>query len=319
MQMRTLDGVSKPVSRIVLGTMIINRNEQEKSDALLDAALELGITTLDTAHGYGGGDTERAIGVWLQKRNNREQVVIIGKGCHHNGDRQRVTSYDLGSDLLDTLARLQTSYVDMYMLHRDDRSQPVGGIIEALNEHLRAGRMHAFGGSNWSFERIREANEYAQAHGLVGMTVTSPNFGLAEQVQDPWGPGCETISGPQNAAARAWYAASNTSIFAYSSLARGLFSGRIRSATAEADKAQLDGAAQTAYFHPVNLQRLARCEQLAAKKGLSVPQIATAWILSQPLPVFALVGAANRVELQSTIAGAEVQLTPEECRWLDHG
>lgn len=319
MQTRTIPGVTKPVTRVVLGTMIINRNEQEKSEALLDAALELGITTLDTAHVYGGGDSERAIGVWLTKRNNREQVVILGKGCHPNGDRQRATPYDIGADLLDSLARLQTSYIDMYVLHRDDRSVPVGPIVEALNEHLCAGRIRAFGGSNWTHERIQEANDYAAAKGLVGMAISSPNFGLAEQVQDPWGPGCVTISGPQNAAARAWYAKTNTAIFAYSSLARGLFSGRIRSASAEQDKSQLDGAALTAYFHPVNLVRLARCEQLAAKKGLSVPQIATAWILSQQLPVFALVGAANRTELESTVKGAVVQLTAEECRWLDQG
>ena len=319
METRIIPGVTLPVSRIVLGTMIINRGCQEQSNTLLDAALALGVNTFDTAHVYGGGDTERAIGVWLAQRGNRERVVLLAKGCHHNGDRQRVTSYDIGADLLDTLARFQTSYVDMWMLHRDDVSQPVGPLVEALNEHLRAGRICAFGGSNWTHQRLAEANAYAAAKGLTGMAVSSPNFGLAEQVQDPWGPGCVTISGPQNAAARAWYAQTGTSIFAYSSLARGLFSGRVQRASRAVDIAKLDDAARTAYCHPVNFARLDRCLDLAAQKGLTVPQIATAWTLSQALPVHALVGAATPAELENTVAGAAVQLTPAECAWLDTG
>ncbi len=319
MQTRQIPGVTLPVSRVVLGTMIINRGCQEQSNALLDAALALGVNTLDTAHVYGGGDTERAIGVWLGQRGTRDRVVLLAKGCHHNGDRQRVTPYDIGTDLLDTLARFQTTYVDMWMLHRDDVSQPVGPLVEALNEHLQAGRIRAFGGSNWTHQRLAEANAYAAAKGLTGMTVSSPNFGLAEQVQDPWGPGCVTISGPQNAAARAWYVQSGTSIFAYSSLARGLFSGRVQRTSRAADIAKLDDAARTAYCHEVNFARLDRCIDLAAQKNLTVPQVATAWTLSQPLPVHALVGAATPAELENTVAGAAVHLTPAECAWLDTG
>ncbi len=316
METRIIPGVDKPVSRVVLGTMIVNHAHQERSEELLDAALDLGITTLDTAQVYG---SEPAIGQWLAKRGNREQVVILTKGAHHNEWRQRVTPFDIAADLHDSLAKLRTTYVDIYMLHRDDLSQPVGPIVEALNEHLRAGRIRSFGGSNWTHQRVREANEYAASHGLVGFTSSSPNFGLAEQVQDPWGPGCVTLSGPQNAEARAWYAKNNVAVFAYSSLGRGLFSGRVTRANLAEDVAKLDGASRTAYCHEVNFARLDRCAELARKKGLSVPQVATAWILSQPLPVFALVGAANRSELESTIAGAAVKLTAEEARWLDTG
>jgi len=120
MQYAFVTGCSKPVSRVVLGTMIINRGERDKSYALLDAALAQGCTTLDTAHGYAGGDSERCIGDWIKDRNNRDQMVILTKGCHHNGDRQRVTPADIGSDLQDSLARLKADHVDIYLLHRDD-------------------------------------------------------------------------------------------------------------------------------------------------------------------------------------------------------
>lgn len=313
----TIDGLSKPVSRVVLGTMIINRTEREKSFALLDAALDLGCTTLDIAHVYGGGDSERCIGEWMQERGNRERMVILTKGCHHNGDRKRVTPFDLAADLHDSLARLKTDYIDIYLLHRDDPSVPVGPIIEAFNEHVRAGRIRAFGVSNWSHQRIAEANAYAKAKGLRGFTASSPNFGLAEQVQDPWGPGCETISGPQKAEARAWYAANKMPVFAYSSLARGLFSGRISRQNWEQTRSLLDGAATTAYAHECNFKRLDRLHALAQEKQVTVPQLALAWIRNQPLDVYALVGAANRDELANSITGSEISLTRDECAWLD--
>jgi aryl-alcohol dehydrogenase-like predicted oxidoreductase len=317
MQYGTVDGVSKPVSRVVLGTMIINLAEKEKSFALLDAAVDLGCTTLDIAAVYGGGNSERCVGEWMQARGNREKVVVLTKGCHHNQDRKRVTPYDLAADIADAMARLKTEYIDIYLLHRDDTGVPVGPIVEAFNEHLRAGRIRAFGGSNWSHQRIAEANAYAKAKGLRGFTASSPNFGLAEQVNDPWGPGCETISGPQKAEARAWYQQTRLPVFAYSSLGRGLLSGRISRENWEQSKALLDGAATHAYAHECNFRRLDRLHQLAKERGVTVPQLALAWIRNQPLEVYALVGAANREELANSIAGSELTLSAEERDWLD--
>ena len=113
-----------------------------------------------------------------------------------------------------SLKRLQTDYVDIYVMHRDNEEVPVGEFMDVLNEHYAAGRIRAFGGSNWSHTRIAEANAYAARHGLQPMTVSSPNYGLAEQVLDPWGPGCVTLSGPQNTAARAWYQANRMPVLA---------------------------------------------------------------------------------------------------------
>ncbi len=317
MQYGTVQGVDKPVARVVLGTMIINTRELERSFELLDAVYELSGNTLDTAHVYAGGDSERAIGRWLEARGLREEILLITKGAHPNGDRKRVTPFDITSDLYDSLARLRTDTIDIYLLHRDDPDVPVGPIVEVLNGHLAAGRVRAIGGSNWSHRRIQEANEYAEAHGLVPFTASSPNFGLAEQVQDPWGPGCVTLSGPGEVEARRWYERTQMPVFAYSSLARGFFSGRISRANFEEQKHLLDDACLRAYCHEQNFKRLDRVEILAREKGLSVPQIAMAYIMNQPLNVFALVGAANRDEFKANVEAASVTLTPEECAWLD--
>lgn len=313
----TVQGVSKPVSRLVLGTMIITTKEYERSARLLDDAVALGCTVLDTANVYAGGDSERAIGRWTEERGNRERIVILTKGSHPNQDRNRVTPHDLATDLADSLARLRTSYVDIWLFHRDDRSLPVGPLVEALNEHHGAGRIRAFGASNWTHERIAEANEYAAKHGLIPFAASSPNYSLAAQVEDPWGKGSVTLSGPENAAARAWYEKTRMPVFAWSSLARGFFSGRVSREAFAADPGILDGAARKAYAHETNFERLDRARELAKEKGLTVPQIALAYVLGSRMDGFPIVGAASRDEFAANVEASTVKLREAEMKWLD--
>ena len=127
---------------------MIGSHDLDGSFALLDAAEAMGCNILDTALIYRGGDSERVLGQWLQARGNRDDLILLTKGAHPNQDRRRVTHYDIASDLHDSLARLHTDHVDIYLLHRDDETQPVGPIVEALNEHHAAGRIGLFGGSN---------------------------------------------------------------------------------------------------------------------------------------------------------------------------
>ena len=145
-----IPGINKPVSRLVQGTLMIGTSEREKGFALLDEIFELGGNTFDTAHHYGSGANERAVGQWVRERGVRDKVVIIGKGAHHSEDRKRVTPFDITADLYDSLARFQFDTIDLYLLHRDDPSVPVEPIIEVLNEHQQAGRIRAFGVSNWT-------------------------------------------------------------------------------------------------------------------------------------------------------------------------
>ncbi|UCC64998.1 MAG: aldo/keto reductase [Anaerolineae bacterium] len=311
-----LPGIDKPISRLVQGTVMVNSRQLEKGFALLDDVFALGCTAFDTAHVYGSGDNERSVGRWVNERGLREGVVIIGKGAHHNPDRKRVTPFDIAADIHDSLARFRFDYVDLYLLHRDDPAVPVGPIVEVLNEHLAAGRIHAFGGSNWTHERIRAANEYAQARGLTPFVASSPNFSLADQVKEPW-PDCISISGAQGQAAREWYAAEGMVLFAWSSLAGGFFSGRFRRDNLEAFETYLDRLCVESYCYEDNFRRLDRAHILAEEKGLTVPQVAMAYVMSQPLNIFALVGCQNGDEFRANLEAATVRLTPEEMTWLE--
>ena len=311
-----VQGVDKPVSRLVQGTMMLSSRELEQSFALLDAVYALGCNTFDTAHVYGGGDCERTMGQWVNERKLREKVVIIGKGAHHNQDRKRVTPFDITSDIHDSLARFKFSYIDLYLLHRDDPSVPVGPIVEALNEHKRAGRIRAFGGSNWTHERIREANEYATAHGLTPFAASSPNFSLAEQVKEPWAD-CVTISGPQNTAAREWYAQQRIPLFTWSSLAGGFFSGRFERDNLAGFDSYMDKLVVDCYCYPQNFERLDRVKKLANEMNLSIPQVALAYVLNQPSNIFALVGCRTREEFVTNANALDTKLTPQQLAWLD--
>ena len=126
-----ISGINKPVARIIQGTTMIGSDLNEsESYALLDQIYELGGNTLDTAHVYGGGKSERVIGRWLQSRGLRDNMVIITKGGAHSEDRRRMTPFDITADLFDSLARLKTDHIDLYLLHRDDPDIPVEPIID---------------------------------------------------------------------------------------------------------------------------------------------------------------------------------------------
>ena len=324
MKYSAIKGLDKQVSRMVYGCdYITDSDEEQKKIAfeVLDNVYSIGCNAVDTGHIYAGGGSERVIGLWMEARKVREKFVVLTKCSHPNRDRRRVTPYDILSDIHDSLIRLKTSYIDIFVLHRDNPDVPVGPIVETLNQLRSEGKVRAFGGSNWTHQRLEEANEYAYKHNLFPMTASSPNFGLADQVENPWGELNVGIGGTSQKAAQDWYLAHpDVKIFAYSSLARGFFSGRIKPDTAaEEAKTILDRAAFTAYFHPINLKKLERVQELAAKKGLNVPQIASAYAYSHPLDIFSLQAPRGIEEMKQNAAAFDTVLTKNELEYLETG
>jgi aryl-alcohol dehydrogenase-like predicted oxidoreductase len=307
MQTRYFEPLRRNLSRLVLGSMVFSREALELTYEMLDSWLELGGNVVDSAHVYGGGESERAIGLWLKERGRRDDLVILTKGAHHNADRRRVTPEDITCDLRDSLARLQVETIDLYMLHRDDPTVPVGPIVEALNEHVRAGRIRAFGGSNWSPQRLAEANAYAASRGIQGFSASSPNLSLAPPSEPVWD-GCLDAC---DAASRAWYERTQMPLFAWSSQARGFFTGRFSPENTE------DELMVRVYYTPENWERLRRATELGKKRGATANQVALAWVLHQPFPTFPLIGPRSLEELRSSVAALELSLTPEEVRWLN--
>jgi aryl-alcohol dehydrogenase-like predicted oxidoreductase len=318
MQYGSIPGVTKPVSRLVQGTAntVFDPSKPAQAFALLDLAMEYGVNTFDTAHCYGEGN-ESTLGRWVRERGVRDKVVILAKGAHPYG-HNRVTPEDIESDMTESMRRQGLDYFDLYVLHRDDPSVPVGPIVEALDGHKKAGRIGAYGGSNWSWQRIKEANDYAAENGLTPFAVTSPNYSLAEMYEEPWA-GCVSISGPQGQEARDYYAQTGIAVMPWSSMAGGFFSDRFHRDNLDTFAPDDDFAhlCIRCYCGETNFQRLDRARELAQAKGLTVAQIALAFSMSQPMNLFPLISSLTPDQFAANAAAQEITLTPQEMAYLD--
>ncbi len=298
-----IEGVGKPVAKLVMGTMVFQAGEVRLARALLDHYVELGGNALDTAHVY---RSEETVGHWLKRSGIREQLVVIAKGVRDPGDDPET----LNRQLAESLDKLQTDHVDLYLMHADNTDVPAGEWVACLNEHLQAGRIHAYGGSNWSIPRIEEANAYAQAHGLVGFAASSPNLALARWNEPMW-PRCLSASDPESLA---WYARTGLPLLAWSSQATGFFTGRYH--PEDRERPELANIVRT-WFNADNFSRLERVEALAQRKGVTPAQVALAYVLSQPLAVHALIGPQTIDELNEAIPALGLLLSEAERRWLN--
>lgn len=311
----TIPGIRLPVSRIVLGTATEPLLSGGNADRLLDSAVEKGINAFDCARSY--GLAEQVLGDWMKRRGVRQQVVVLSKCGDIRNGVVKVNAAVIQDQLEQSLNALRTDTIDLYLLHRDDPETPVGEMVEALDAAKRAGKITLAGVSNWTVERIRKANRYAQEHHLSGFEVSSVNWGLARQMRDLWGGGCVTIAGPEHREDRAWYAKCGMPVIAYSSLGRGFFSGKFRSDDPKGAEETLDAYARKGYLYPENLNRLSRAESLASRSGESVPEIAMRYVFSSDMNVFAVVSTTRPERLDSSIRAAARPLSPEETAFLE--
>ena len=239
----------------------------------------------------------------MAQRGIRSQVAVIVKGAH----TPFCTPEFLDEQLRISLDRLETDYADIYLMHRDNLKVPVGEFVDVINEHHYAGRIKAFGGSNWTLDRLQEAEAYATKKGLQKFNCVSNNFSLARMVTPVWG-GCISATDP---VFKKWMIESGISLLSWSSQARGFFTDR-----AHPDKKD-DAEMVRCWYSDDNFLRRDRAIELARKKGVEPINIALAYVLGQPFSTFALVGPRQISETVSTCQGLSVTLTPEEINWLN--
>lgn len=315
-QKRLIPGLPLPVSSVFFGTaMPPVMTDGPEAGALLDSVLTNGVNAFDCARSY--GLAEKALGRWIRERGVRDQVVILSKCGDIRNGQVAVNRRVIREQLAQSLEALGTDCIDLYLLHRDDPGTPVEEFIETLNEARQAGMIRLFGVSNWTCERIAAANRYAKEKGLMGFSVSSPNYGLARQMKDLWGGGCVTISGPENEAARAWYRENQMPVIAYSSLGRGFFSGRFKAYDYENARGVLDAYARQGYLYEENMARLARAEKLAQEYGVSVPEIAMRYVFGSGMNVFAVVSTTSPERLQMNLRAAGQPLDARGIAYLE--
>jgi aryl-alcohol dehydrogenase-like predicted oxidoreductase len=315
-------GIDKPVSRIVFGTdrlglwrlpRLLNRSPEQQAFSLLDRSFELGCNTFDTARIY--WYSERTLGAWMRERRNRDEVVVISKGCHPHllSRRPRLSASDVSHDLHASLKALGTDFIDLYLLHFDHPSARVEPVMERLNAHMDEGKIGAIGASNWSHQRIASANTFAAAKGVKPLSASSVQFSLAEWTRSPW-PGAVTLGGDGQRAAREWYLTHALPVFAWSSLARGFFSNHYDPKNPGGNRVSRWCA--TYFGTEENIQRLERTRMFAREHHVTVAQVALAYVLCHPLHAFAVVGCSTSEKFAENVAALALNLDEATLHWL---
>jgi aryl-alcohol dehydrogenase-like predicted oxidoreductase len=319
-----LPGIPIEPSRIVLGSVFFGSDiTEEDSFAVMDAFVEAGGNFIDTAHVYaawlehGVGASERTIGKWMRARGDRDRVVLATKGAHSPIEAEakvgRCSKADLEKDLGESLDRLGLEHVDLYWLHLDEPTRPVGEIIEALAELQHTGIIRAYGASNWSTERIQAANDYAGNHDLPPFVASQPWFSLGAVAR---GPSSDHPTSEADDPLLRWHLQMGLPMIPYSSQANGYF-GAENVAWAAAG---FDGPPKRAasFDSPANRRRLLRAIALAEQKSCTANQIALAYLLNQSFSVFPIIGTSNPDHAREALGAAGLALTEEERASLLH-
>ena len=313
--MRYRDFGGKTTSVIALGSSDFGGTQSEGlCFDLMDAYESVGGRFLDTARVYGDfagrrlGESEKIVGRWLERRD-RSAFFLSTKGGHPDMDHMdvgRLSRAEVFDDARRSLEALRTDAVDIYWLHRDDTSRPVGDILETLNALQAAGMTRLIGVSNWTPARVREANAYAAAHGLHPLDANQPRFSLARQmnVEDP------TLYAMDGDTWRL-HAETGMALVPFSSQAKGFFS-KLYALGPEG----LSDKARRRFYAPENLATYERVLEVREQTGLSVGAIALAYLTCQPFPTFPLAGASRVSQVLELAEAGDAVLTDAQRDFL---
>lgn len=322
MRRRVIPGTHLEPSVIALGTVSFG-STMAAGDAfrMLDLFLELGGTFIDTAHIYADWATsersmsEKTIGAWLAQTGARDHIVLATKGAHTDREtkQKRVRPDEIRTDLAESLEYLQTDHIDLYWLHRDDPEVPVRELIDCLEDLRLSGAIGSYGCSNWSPARIQEAALYAASRNVQGFVANQLMWSLAT-------PNPGSVSDPtlvsMDRSGYAYHKESGLAAVAYSSQAKGFFSGKYAPDKTDEGEGRRQGVIRQ-YYNPANFARLEQARAIGDRLGCSANEVALAYLIHQPFPTFPIVGPRSLEQLRASCAGAEVSLTPADLAALE--
>jgi len=313
MQYVNLGRTGMKVSRICLGMMSYGSSkwrdwvlDEDEARPFVKRALELGINFFDTADMYSVGVSEEVTGRALRDFARRDEVIIATKVYHPmgNGPNERGLSRKHIMDSIDaSLKRLGTDYVDLYIIHRWDYDTPIEETLEALNDLVRLGKVRYLGASSMFAWQFGKALYLADRHGWSRFVSMQNHYNLLYREEErEMNPLCR---------------AEGVAITPWSPLARGLLSGKYtRDMSGNTTRAQTDQLTPK-FFRADDLDVVDRVVELAEKRGVTPAQIALAWLMQQPGLTAPVIGATRMNHLEESVAAVEIQLSAEECEYLE--
>jgi aryl-alcohol dehydrogenase-like predicted oxidoreductase len=299
------------MTKLVIGDNGISQEDKrELAHWVFDHYLEAGGNTFDSARLYGGGLSEEFLGKYL-KGKPRDSYLISTKGGHHDGGKPpkgTLTREILTKEIETSLKLLQTDYVDVYFLHRDDIFRPVEEIMPILSDFVKEGKVRFLGASNWTAGRIAKANRFSRDNGLAGFSISQICWNLGLTTSAETGDLTHIV---MDLGEYLWYKENNFPVMAWTAAARGYFS--------KADPSTSRGYSYYGYLKE-NQDRAKRVQTLAKELNVPVNAVVLSYLMSDTnIPGLAITSCSNQDQFRESIQSASLVLSPEQRSFLSGG
>jgi len=310
MNTRTLGSLGLKVAPIMLGGNVFGWTIDEKqSFAILDHFADRGFNFIDTADMYSnwvpgnqGGESETILGNWFKQSGKRDKIILATKLGNPMGEGKKGLSAAYMKEAVEaSLKRLQTDYIDLYQAHIDDKETSLTETLQAFTDLVKEGKVRVIGASNYSGDRLREAEMISREKGLARYATLQPHFNLynREQYEKDLAPVVAEFS---------------LGVIPYFSLASGFLSGKYKS-KADTEKAKRAGALAQ-YFDDRGMRILEALGKISKETGAKQATIALAWLLARPNILAPIASATTVEQLDEILAAADLKLTPEQIKKL---
>lgn len=309
MEYVNLGNTGLKVSKICLGCMGVGSDRggikanigEQDARKIIKHALDLGINFFDTANYYSLGECEEILGRALKDYANRDDVVIATKlyyPMHEGANAKGLSRKAIFAEVENSLRRLQTDYIDLYIIHRWDYTTPIEEVMEALNDLVRMGKIRYIGASAMYAWQFVKANSIAQKNGWAKFVSMQDMINLLYREEEK-----EMIPMCQY---------ENIALTPFSPLGHGIFNKPL--GTPRNDGA---GKLQNEYVLEHDQEIIKRVYELSQKYNISTSQVALAWVLSKPYITSPLVGASKLKYLDEAVATLDIKLTDEDIKYLE--
>ena len=275
--------------------------DEATSRDVLDAFVAGGGNSIDTADIYASGNSELILGRWMADRGNRKQLVIatkVGMGKEFPGASRN----SILASVDKSLSKLQTDYIDLFYIHRDDPDTPLEETVAGLTEVVEAGKVRYVAASNYEPARLKEALRIADETGGAKFVAVQPPYNLVRR---------DVYEGELAAVVQQ----NDLGVLTYSSLASGFLTGKYRKGGEPVDSQRAERASQ--YLDERGQAILVSLDQVAGRHNADAGSVALAWVIAQP-GITAPIASASRVEqVAGLLAAASLHLTDEDVAILN--
>lgn len=282
-----------------------NTSDQDLFNCI-DCYAAHGGNVLDTARVYTAGKSEEALGRYFAKSGKRNDFVLISKGGHPpltDLHHSRLTLAEVGSDLDLSLKALGTDCIDLYFLHRDDESQPIGNLIELLETFVKAGKIRYYGCSNYSAARMAEADAYAKEHGYRGFVANEMFFNVGSKHMNPFP---DDTLGVMDKDMLEYHTHNPRNLsMPYFSVCSGFFHKLLKNENDPALKT-------TPYYTDGNLKVFAKLKSLMAAKNISLSQAMLGFYTAFPFASVPLYGTHKIANLEDALGYLDLQFEAQD-------